>query len=97
MSIPKNDPITLELPAFLVDVLAEWARADAQYMRTDVSHVTFQDALYQRDIKADSLVRSLIYSLPAFSAEGDLADAINERAKAHAEFRDAKLSKMEPM
>lgn len=91
---PKNDPITLQLPAHLVDELSKWIRTDAQYMRTEVNHATFHDIRCQRERTAESLVLYIVHTLPDLSVESDLADAINERKEAYAEYDAAQLSKM---
>jgi len=76
MTEPKNDAITLELPGYLVDMLANWARADATYDK--------------RLRLADGLVLSLLSHLPALAAEGDLAAALNERREAYDAYHAAK-------
>lgn len=89
MTQPKNDPITLELPAYVVDALAAWARADAQLMRPiDERSNKHLEQQVCSDL-ADTFVRHVLEVLPSFAAEGDLADALNERAEAYAAYRAA--------
>lgn len=42
---------------------------------------------------ADAFLRGVLNHLPAMSAEGDLADAINERDEAYAAYRAAAYPK----
>lgn len=86
MSNPKNNPVTLELPAYLMDILAQWVRADAQCMRLDIKMDSYRDARHQCEETAQSLALGIVLNLPAFSAQGDLADAINDRDEAYNEY-----------
>lgn len=79
MTGTKNDPITIALPAYLVDMQAAWARADTEVMRPIGGHSDKQKANNERLELADAFVRAAQLHLPALSAEGDLADALNER------------------
>lgn len=93
MTKPKNDPITLELPAYVVDMLAEWARLDGGIMLPSVVPGDKVKQHEQSAILAHGVVLAVLTALPAFSAEGDLADALNERAEAYADHRAAKAAK----
>lgn len=92
MTDTKYDPIPLELPGYLVETLAEWARADAVAQHRDTARPDREVARDQRRDLADTFVRGLLLNLPAFSAEGDLADALNERAEAYADYQAAQVA-----
>ena len=89
MTDPKNPPLALELPGYLVDRLADWARADAQVMRLDAGD-GWEVADRQRSRMADNLVRALLSHLPDLAGAGDLVDALNDRRAAYAEYDAAK-------
>lgn len=89
MTDPRNPSIALELPAYLVDTLADWARADAHIMRLDGAD-GWRAADHQRSRLADNLVRALLSHLPDLAGAGDLAAALNDRAAAYAEYNAAK-------
>lgn len=88
MTDPKNNPLTLELPAYVVDMLADWARLSGRIMGPSVvpGEKIEQDA--QSADLAQDIVLALLHSLPAFT-EGDLADALNERAEAYTAYHAA--------
>lgn len=89
----QHDSIPLELPAYLVETLAEWARADTVAQHPDTARPDKEAARETRQNLADAFVRGLLLNLPAFSAEGDLADALNERAEVYADYRAAQDAK----
>lgn len=85
----QHDPITLELPAYLIETLAEWARTDTVAQHPDTARPDKAAAREKRQDLADTFVRGLLLNLPALSAEGDFADALNERAEAYADYKAA--------
>lgn len=84
MTSPKNAPITLQLPGYLLDALAEWARADGQYMR--LPHPESERAEKDKALLANSVARRLLELLPVLPAETDLATAQAERDAGYAEY-----------
>ncbi|NWC59477.1 hypothetical protein [Pseudomonas veronii] len=93
MSQPKNDPITLELPAYVVDMLAEWARLDGSIVRPSVVPGDKMQQHKQSAILSHGIVLGVLNALPNFSAEGDFADALNERDEAYADYHAAQAAK----
>lgn len=89
----QHDPIPLDLPGYLVETLAEWARADTVAQHPDTARPDKAAARETRRNLADDFVRGLLLNLPAFSAEGDFADALNERAEAYADYKAAQAAK----
>ena len=90
MTDAKYDPITIQRPPHVVAVLAvlaEWARADAKAMHPDTDRQVAKEAREEREGLANAFTRGAVHALPAFSAEGDLADALNERDAAYEAFR----------
>lgn len=87
MTQHKNDPITVELPAHIVDMLADWARLDGRIMRPSQEPGDKVQLHEQCTAIAHGVMLGVLHALPAFSAEGDLADALNERAEGYADFR----------
>lgn len=87
MTDTKNNPITLELPGYLVDMLADWARTDAEVMGPIGAGSDKKKANDKRLEVADAFASGVLNHLPAMSAEGDLADAINQRDEAYADYR----------
>jgi len=85
----QHDPITLELPGYLVDLLADLARADTVALHPDTARPDKAVARKKRQDLADTFVRGLLLNLPAFSAVGDFADVLNERAEAYADYKAA--------
>lgn len=83
MTDTKYDLIAVELPPHVVAVLAEWARADAQAMHPGTDRQVAKAAREERELLANAFTRGALHALPAFSAEGDLADALNERDEAY--------------
>ncbi|WP_421556746.1 hypothetical protein [Pseudomonas kitaguniensis] len=88
MTKQKNDPITLELHAYVVDMLADWARLSGRIMAPAVvpGEKRKQDA--QSADLAQDIVLAVLNSLPAFT-DGDLAEALAERDAAYAAYRAA--------
>lgn len=93
MTKHKNDSITLELLAYLVDMLADWARTDAEVMGPIAAGSDKKKLNDKRLELADAFLGGVLNHLPAISAEGDLADAINERDEAYAAYRAAAYPK----
>lgn len=90
MTDTKNDPLTLTLPAHVVDILADWVRADAKAMHPATSQADKKVAREARRELGDTFARAVEYNnLPNFSAGGDLADALNERSEAYDAYRVA--------
>jgi hypothetical protein len=85
----QHDPITLELPGYLIDLLADWARADTVAQHPGTTRQDKAAAREKRQDLADTFVRGLLLNLPAFSAVGDFSDALNERAEAYADYKAA--------
>lgn len=91
--MPRNEPLSLTLPAELVDALADYARADAEVMREAVAlavtgdPVRHDDRERERTTLAHALAFRLLNDLPKFSAQGDLADALNERDEVYQDYR----------
>jgi len=94
--MPRNEPLSLELPAALVDLLADYVRTDGESMREAVAlSASGEPARYgalelARVTLAQTIVEDLLKALPAFSAEGDFADALNERDEIYDEYRRRK-------
>jgi hypothetical protein len=94
--MPRNEPLSLELSAELVDLLADFARADARSMQMPAYTGGAADAKALIEVErermtlAHALAWRLLHDLPAFSAEGDLAAALNERDEVYAECRRSK-------
>lgn len=85
MTENTHDPIELELPGYLVDQLTAWVRADTESMRLSSTPAEREAQRTERAFVADMLVRGMVHVLPNFSAEGALADALNERDEVYAE------------
>lgn len=91
--MPRNAPLSLELSADLVDLLADFARADGESMRLTVELTRTGDAGRLAEVEREratlmqTIVLHLLHDLPAFSAEGDLADALNERDEVYDNYR----------
>lgn len=92
MSQPKNDPITLELPAYVVDMLAEWARLDGKIIGPALVPGEKKQQSDQSANLAHGIVLGVLNALPNFSAEGDFADALNERDEAFAAYHAAQAA-----
>ena len=84
MTSPKNAPITLQLPGHVLDALADWARADGQYMR--LPHPQSERAEKDKAQWANSVARRLLDLLPVLPGETDLATAMAERDAGYAEY-----------
>lgn len=93
MPLHKNDPITLELPAHVVDLLADWARLDARIMRPSQEPGDKLRLHEQCTAIAHGVVLGVLKALPNFSVDGDFADALNERDEAYADYAAAKAAK----
>lgn len=89
MTDTKNNPLALELPAYVVDLLADWARADAQAMHPAGGQPERKDAREERRELGDTFARAVLHNLLTSAAEGDLADAMNERDAAYDAYRAA--------
>lgn len=89
MTDTKNAPLTLTLPGYVVDILADWVRADAVAHHPASGEPEKKVAREARRELGHTFARAVEYNLPAFSAEGDLADALNERREAYAAYRIA--------
>lgn len=84
-----NDSITIDLPEYVVDVLAQWASADAELMDPVGDRSDRQKLRAQRADLADEFVRSVLLLMPALAAESDLAAALKLRDLVYAEHRAA--------
>jgi hypothetical protein len=93
MSDNQHDPIPLELTPYVVDLLTHWARLDGDLMRPAGEREATPKLREQRADCANDIVRALLHALPVLSAEGDFADALNERAEAYADYEAARLTK----
>lgn len=93
MNQHKNDPITLELPAYVMDMLAEWARLDGKIIGpSEVPGEKVKQSAQSADL-AHGIVLGVLNALPAFSVDGDFADALNERGEAYADYQAAQAAK----
>jgi len=92
MADTKNDALPLTLPGYVVDILADWARADAVVMNPESDQSQKKAAREARRELGDTFARAVEHNLTAFSVEGDLADALNELAEAHSAYRAANRS-----
>lgn len=93
MTKHKNESITLELPAYLVDMLADWARTDAEVMGPIAAGSDKKKLNDKRMELADAFSGGVLNQLSAMSAEGDIAEAINERDAAYATYRTTAYTK----
>jgi len=89
MTDPRNPPITLELPGYLIDTLADWARADAQAHAPATVGTERRPAREERAALADAFMRSVLHYLPDLADAGDLAAALSAREVAYDEHRAA--------
>lgn len=89
MTDTKNSQLAIELPAYVVDILADWARADAKAMHPANEQSEKKQAREARRELGDTFARAVQQVMPSLSAEGDLADAFNERAEAYEAHRKA--------
>lgn len=87
MTDTKNDPITLELPGYVVDILADWLRADGVAMHPATAQPEKKGARENRRELGDTFARAVQHVMPFAIAAGDLADALNERAEAYEAYR----------
>ena len=85
----KNSPLTIELPGYVVDILADWARADAKAMHPSSDQPEKKEAREKRRELGDTFARAVQHVMPSSSTEGDLADSLNERAEAYEAYRAA--------
>ena len=92
MTKPKNDPITLELPAYLVDMLADFARLDGRIIGPTVVPGEKKKQSEQSADLAHGIVLAVLNALPALAAGVDVADALNERDEAYAAYRAAQAA-----
>lgn len=91
MTTSTHDPIEMELPGYLVDLLTQWVRADTEAMRLSRTTAEREAHRHERAFLGDQLARGLLHALPNFSAEGDFADALNERDEVYAEHPPVNL------
>jgi len=84
-----NGSITLPLPEYVVDMLAQWVHADAELMEPIGDPSDRQERRARRADLADDFVRNVLHLLPALSAESDLATALKLRDLVYAEHRAA--------
>ena len=89
MTDTKTSSITLVLPEYVLDVLAQWVSADADLMEPSGDRSDSQQLRAQRADLADDFVRNVVQFLPALPAESDLAVALKHRDLAYAEYRAA--------
>lgn len=97
MTEHQHDPIPVELTPYVVDLLTHWARLDGDLMRPAGEREATPKLLERRADWANDIVRALLHSLPVMSAEGDFADALNERAEAYADYDAGRVAKTTPV
>lgn len=89
MTDTKSNAITLILPEYVLDVLAQWTHADAALMEGIGDTSYRQEQRKRRADLADDFVRNVLHLLPALSEETDLATAFELREQVYAEHRAA--------
>lgn len=83
MPKPKNDPITVTLPAHVVNMLTQWARLDCELMQAKDRPARLK-LREQRAEWANEIAGDVLQLLPVSNGAKDLADAINERTAIYA-------------
>lgn len=83
MARPNNDPITLTLPAHVVNMLTQWARLDRDLMLAEDRPARLK-LREQRATWANEIASDVLQLLPASYVGKDLAEVINERAAVYA-------------
>jgi hypothetical protein len=87
MTDAKNNPFPIELPGYVVDILADWLRADAKAMHPANGQPEKKEAREARRELGDTFARAVQHVMAPVSAECDLADAFNEQFEAYEAYR----------
>ncbi|WP_421556747.1 hypothetical protein [Pseudomonas kitaguniensis] len=84
MSDTEASSVTLVLPNYIADVLAQWAHADADLIDRSGDSDRQEQRARRADL-ADDFVRNVLQILPVLSAESDLATALKFRDLVYSE------------
>lgn len=76
----RNAPLTVEIPAYLVDSLEDYVRLEVQLLRTELPDQKGRSKKHILEANGDMNLTALLTLLKNGAATGPLAEALEERA-----------------